>query len=107
MFAEALCGKNAKSVRLSFSTKLTDYFGSGKCILAIGVPDIAPMEYLKEKDAASCAYDYDSIKDAVKSLLDRPEMICEYAEKAYKTGLENHNKACIQKTLFEVLNYSK
>ena len=57
LFAEAVDGPNSKIARLSFSTKLTDYFRSGKCILAVGNPDTAPMDYLKEDDAALIAFD--------------------------------------------------
>ena len=104
LFAEAISGAKSKTSRLSFSTKITDYFGSGKCILAVGRPDVAPMEYLKENDAALCAYDFDSIYNSLNKLCESPELINQYAEKAYQTGYTNHNKKDIQKTLFEAFS---
>ena len=56
LFAEAVDGEAAKISRLSFSTKLTDYFASGKCIFAVGNEDTAPMEYLKNEDAFNFFY---------------------------------------------------
>lgn len=104
LFAEAINGPKSKTSRLSFSTKITDYFGSGKCIFAVGRPDVAPMEYLKENDAALCAYDSDSIYDSINKLCENPELINQYAQKAYQTGYTNHNKKDIQKTLFEAFS---
>ena len=95
---------NAKTARLSFSTKLTDYFRSGKCILAVGNGDTAPMEYLKEKDAAICASNSEEIINAIKLLTENGEVIPEYAQKAYNCGKENHDKKEIQKRLFEKIN---
>ena len=103
LFAEAIDGANAKIARLSFSTKLTDYFRSGKCILAVGNEDTAPMEYLKEKDAALCASNLDEIINAIKLLTDNSGLIPEYAQKAYNCGKENHDKKDIQKRLFEII----
>lgn len=104
LFAEAISGPKSKASRLSFSTKITDYFGSGKCILAVGRPDVAPMEYLKQTDSALCAYDYNSIYDLLNKISKNPELINEYAKKAYQTGYTNHNKKDIQKTLFETFS---
>ena len=105
LFAEAIDGENAKIARLSFSTKLTDYFRSGKCILAVGNSDTAPMEYLKEKDAAICASNSEEIINAIKLLAENGEVILQYAQKAYNCGKENHDKKEIQKRLFEKINF--
>jgi hypothetical protein len=39
IFVEALSGRYRNAARLSFSTKLTDYMRSGRCILAVGAED--------------------------------------------------------------------
>lgn len=96
LFVEALKGKYKNAARLSFSTKITDYFAAGKCILAIGPTDIAPIEYLKYRDAALIADSYKSIKYHLENILVHPEIVLEYGKKAYDCGILYHSK---EKTL--------
>ncbi len=91
LFTETFEEKKKNLARLSFSTKLTDYLLGGKCMLAIGPGDIAPMEYLIENDAAIIVTNVNDIKDKVEYLL-KPGVIGEYARKAYECGKRNHNK---------------
>ena len=99
LFAESLNPKFKNIARLSFSTKLTDYFAGGKCLFAIGPDDIAPIEYLKEKDAAIVVSNYDELVDKLEYLLS-PNVISEYEEKSYQCGEQNHNKSAIDEMLF-------
>ncbi|MBE6673869.1 MAG: glycosyltransferase family 4 protein [Ruminococcaceae bacterium] len=100
LFAEAIEGENAKTARLSFSTKLTDYFRSGKCIFAVGNGDVAPIEYLKEEDAALTASSYEEILEALNIMVRNNGVVAEYAKKAFDCGKKNHDKAQIQARLF-------
>jgi len=92
VFAESLSKKFKNAARLSFSTKLTDYFASGKCIFALGSRDIAPMDYLIAEDAAVVATEYSQIKDVLLRLCDNPALLEEYGRKAYECGKRNHNR---------------
>lgn len=92
LFMEDIVGNNSKKARLSFSTKITDYFSAAKCILAIGPADIAPMDYLKKEDAAICINDKKLVANALNMLISNPFMINEYAQKALNCGLKNHSK---------------
>ena len=92
VFAESLSKKYKNAARLSFSTKITDYFASGKCIFALGSKDIAPIDYLLAEDAAVVATEYDRIKDCLEKLCDNPKLIEEYSVKAYECGKRNHNR---------------
>ncbi len=104
LFAEAVDGENSKTARLSFSTKITDYLRSGKCIFAVGKKDIAPMEYLKNENAAIVAESLEEITSGLESLINDKESICIYAKNAFECGKKNHNKSDIQELLFKVLN---
>ena len=104
LFAEALSGDNSKIARLSFSTKITDYFRSGKCIFAVGDADIAPMEYLKSEDAAFTATSFEEVLAALERIVVEPSLINDYAQKAYECGKKNHDKVNVKKILFETLN---
>ncbi len=92
IFAESLEKRHRMDARLSFSTKLTDYFKNGKCIFAIGDKNIAPIRYLKDHDCAIIVNEYAEMKDKLKDLVLNPSKIKEYAKKAYECGMKNHNK---------------
>lgn len=104
VFAESLSWKYKDVARLSFSTKLTDYFANGKCIFAIGNRDIAPIEYLVEKDAACVASNEEEIFACLKKMVDNSDFIGEYAQKAYECGLKNHNEEIVRDTFVNVLS---
>ena len=57
VFPESSKPRHRRTTRLSFSTKLTDYLGSGKLIFAIGSENVASMDYLIKNNAAIFAND--------------------------------------------------
>lgn len=91
VYAESLEKKYKDIARLSFSTKLTDYFAGGKCIFAMASEDIAPIEYLKEEDAAMVVTSYDDIEKKLRMLCDNPELVAKYGRKAFECGKRNHS----------------
>ena len=90
LFLEDVDGPNAKTARLSFSTKITDYFSAGKCILAFANSDIAPMSYFRDQDAAICACSEEELKNKLTELIQNTDKIYEYARRAYECGQRNH-----------------
>lgn len=92
VFAEALEGKEANAAKLSFSTKITDYLSNGKCVLAIGKEDIAPIDYFRRNDSALIANTKEEIFNQVERVVKNPEIIDEYGVKAYDCALRNHEK---------------
>ncbi len=91
LFVESL-SKQDMSARLSFSTKITDYLSAGKCIWAVGNSDLAPIDYLREEDAAIVSSSKESILACLKSIIDNKETIPTYARKAHDCGIRNHNQ---------------
>lgn len=103
LFLEALSGKDKYSCQLSFSTKLTDYFAAGKCIFAIGPPNIAPIQYLCAEDAAIVSSDYNEIKQNLGAIIrDRAKML-EYGEKAFDCGKRNHAEKTVKTVFLKVI----
>ncbi len=92
IFAEDIDGIYAKSARLSFSTKITDYLSSGKCIFAVGCKETAPMQYFIKNDAAVIATNDSEIKEQLKAVTDKPSLLVDYAEKASAVGIKNHSE---------------
>lgn len=103
IFVESLEDEFRMAARLSFSTKLTDYFASGKCIFAIGDKEIAPIEYLQENDAALIATSYPEVEKQLRRMLNAPDMILEYGRKAFDCGKRNHEESLVRKTFIETL----
>lgn len=104
VFAEALSGKEANAAKLSFSTKITDYLSNGKCILAIGKDDIAPIDYFRKYDSALIAYSKEDLENRVRELVANPTLINEYGKKAFNCAKNNHEKTIMDKRFIETIN---
>jgi hypothetical protein len=103
VFCEALSGKNKNDARLSFSTKLTDYFSQGKCIFAVGPKDIAPIEYLKENDSALVCSNKKEIESNIRKLLIDKKTLSYYAKKAFDLGYKNHKKIDVHAKVYAIM----
>ena len=103
LFAESFDEKKKNIARLSFSTKLTDYLAEGKCMLAIGPGDIAPMEYLADNDAAITITNDLQIEEGLEYLIS-PGVVEAYARKAYECGRRNHDKTVLDGVVFGILS---
>ena len=104
MFVESLEDMQKYIARLSFSTKVTDYLASGKCILAVGAADIAPIEYLRDNNAAQICTSYNEIPTLVRDLIEHSEKIPMLAQNAYRLGQEKHGEALMRERLLKALN---
>lgn len=103
VFAEALEGKAANIARLSFSTKITDYFSNGKCILAIGKRTIAPIDYFERNDSALIATCEKEIEEQVVRIVNDSEIINDYSKKAFECARRNHDKVAIDNRFIETM----
>lgn len=103
LFAESLHKKYRKIAKMSFSTKLTDYFASGRCIFAVGGEEIAPIDYLMNEDAAVVVTDYGDIEPALRKLCDNPELVKEYGKKAFECGKRNHDTEVVYPRFIEAV----
>lgn len=103
LFAESLERKKDQGARLSFSTKITDYFRAGKCIWAVGSPTLGPIDYLHRMDAAIMSTDAQTIAEALRKMVTDKSIIAEYARKGYDCGKKNHNGDAILNKLYETI----
>lgn len=102
VYVESFVDKHKNTARLSFSTKIADYLGSGKCILAIGPDDIAPIEYLKEENAAIVVTDISDVKRNLEELY-HEDLINYYANKGFECARKNHSSDMIDKIIKDTL----
>lgn len=103
VFAESLDEKYKNIARLSFSTKITDYLSSGKCIIAIGGVDVAPIEYLIENDAAIVITSEMEIEEKLRYIIENPWLINNYSEKSFICGKKNHSLKNMNELLYQTL----
>lgn len=102
LFVESLSNRDL-TARLSFSTKLTDYFAAGKCVWGVGNSDLGPINYIKTENAGFVSTNDNEIKEVLKEIIRNPAIICEKARLGYECGIRNHNKDKIIKILKEVV----
>jgi len=98
------------STRLSFSTKIVDYFKNSKCIFAVGWKEAASIEYLIKNNVAEVAISITEIKPKLLKLIESHDLRNYYAGKAWNCGKKNHQISDIRKKfhmyLEEVINKS-
>lgn len=100
VFVESFDKKYRNIARLSFSTKITDYLSSGKCIFAIGFSEIAPIDYFIRYDAAITAISEKEVLKKLQLLVEDPDIILKYGEKGFNCGKEHHEKEKMKKIFY-------
>lgn len=87
--------------RLSFSTKIIDCLQSGCAVLAIAWKRHSGLIYLRKEDAAFCVDNLADVEGVLRKIKSSPELIDEYAQKAWQCGRRNHNTEDVRKSLSE------
>lgn len=104
LHVESLDKKYRLATRVSFSTKIIDLMSTGCAILAICWNRHAGYQYLKEHDAAFCINKYEDILPLLQKIVDNPNIIQDYARKAYECGKRNHSRATIQTQIKQIFD---
>lgn len=99
LFVESFELKHKHEASLSFSTKMTDYLQSGRCIMAIGPSYIAPIRYYQDNDAALCLCNMSNVQGFMLDNL-REVKILEYAQKARECFIRNHDRVIMNKRIY-------
>ena len=103
LFVEALSNRNL-TARLSFSTKLTDYFAAGKCIWAIGNADLGPIDYIKTEQAGFVSTNDSEIRAVLNQIVNHPDLVISMAKQGYQCGKRNHDYKTITSKLKSIIN---
>jgi hypothetical protein len=99
LHVESFTLKGSMTARLSFSTKIVDYFTQQKCIIAIGHSRCSSIKYLRRNDAAIVIDDKSKIFGTISNIVDDSNILPTYAIKSWQCGVENHQISKIQSTL--------
>ena len=94
--AESFVKRDAHQVKYSFSTKIVDYLGCCKPILAIGPENIASVEYFAKNDSALVACSEKQLESCAELLVNNESIREEYARKAYDCGKRNHDEHAVK-----------
>ena len=84
--------------RLSFSTKIVDYFYNSRCILGIG-GKTATLDYLKKNDAGIVVYNLKELDGLLIDMIENQSLILQYAYKAWNCGVQNHQRSDLKELL--------
>ncbi len=103
VFVEPFETKVKLQWRLSFSTKIVDYLASSRPILAIGPSDLSSMNKLSDNDAAFCVTDECEPTSVIRRIAESPEILQQYAQKAWDCGSRNNRIEDVQATLLREL----
>ena len=103
LFVESLNDDGSGSARLSFSTKITDYFCAGKCIWAVGTNQLSAIDYLEKQDAALCSTSKDAIRPMLERIVSNDVVINQYAQKGWQCGHDNHNATEILSKMYKII----
>lgn len=102
LFIESLKQKGGDA-RLSFSTKITDYFCAGKCIWAVGSNHLSAIDYLEKQDAAVCSLSKEDILPMLERMICDKTVINDYAYKGWQCGHDNHDAKMITEKLNNII----
>lgn len=101
--AEGLDLKSRLKVHQSFSTKIVDYLKNARAIFVVGPYDAASVDYFIKHGSALVADTKQSVLAQLKKYVENPDLIDEYAKKAYACGRENHSAGEMKKALYNDL----
>ncbi len=87
--AESFSPEMMRYTRLSVSTKIADYLGAGKCILAIGSDTLASVVHITPVSAT--VNKLEDLPSAVEKLMESPELRAELQDKARALSEKEHN----------------
>ncbi len=104
LHVESFKAKFYLKYRLSFSTKIVDYFYQKKCILAFGTKGVSTLDYLAENDAAIVATSKKELSHKLDYIKNNPIIINEYSNRSWEMGKKNHQITNIQKMLKSDIN---
>lgn len=102
LFIESL-KQEGGDARLSFSTKITDYFCAGKCIWAVGSNHLSAIDYLEKQDAAVCSHSKEDILPTLERMLCDKTVINDYAYKGWQCGHDKHDAKMITDKLNNII----
>ena len=92
VFAESMDPELRERLRCSLSTKIPEYLGSNRCMLAYGPAEAGSISYLLVNHAACVATNPKQLEDCLREILFSSDARRRYAEGQMGLALKNHGK---------------
>ena len=102
VFVESFDESESDRVKYSFSTKITDYLESGKCILALGNEKVSAIQYFEKNRSAIVIKKPAEIEKILYDYSNQPQKLTEIATSALQCALSNHSPQKIKTVLNEI-----
>lgn len=90
LHVESFEPKNRLMTRMSFSTKIIDLMQACRCIVAICREESSPYKYLNGNGIGYCIKSEAEIESKLRILISHPQMMNDYAKRAWEFGKKNH-----------------
>ena len=90
LVVESFDEESIARVKCSLSTKIADYLGANRCILAYGPVSVGSIDYLLKNEAAIVA-DESSLSEAINQIVSDPVKIDHTIENAKQLAIKNHD----------------
>lgn len=103
VFAESTAPELTERLRCSLSTKIPEYLGSNRCMLAYGPAEAGSISYLLDNHVACVATNPEQLEDSLREILFSLNVRRRYAEGQMELALENHGKERNNKVLEEMI----
>ena len=102
VFVESFDEEYADRVKYSFSTKITDYLESGKCIIALGNEKVNAIRYFSKNRAAIVVDNPTEIGNVLHEFSNQPQRLTEIATSALQCAANNHSSKKIKTVLNKI-----
>ena len=93
--------KERLAVHQSFSTKIVDYLETNRCIFAIGHDYCSSIQYFIKNKCGAVATNKEEIEKKLTELCNDRTLLKKYADNAWKSGKNYHEKSKIQSMLID------
>lgn len=103
LHVESMDETNRRLTRLSFSTKIPQYLGSGKCLLAVGPAEAASIRYFKDNHAGCVVTDYAMLDKALASLVSDTALRQRLASRALSLAHERYDSTVNSKLFLAMI----
>ncbi|MEG1616667.1 MAG: hypothetical protein RR202_05990 [Bacteroidales bacterium] len=90
LFVESFNYNYKKQTRLSFSTKIIDYFQSNSAILSYGPLDVSSIDYLNRSNVSFVASSIQELKNILIQIKNNPSQINDMMKRKYDYALKYH-----------------
>lgn len=104
VFAESSAPELFERLRYSLSTKIPEYLGSNRCMLAYGPAEAGSISYLLENQVACVATEPEQLLGCLEEILFSPDARRQYARRQMALAMENHREERNHEVLKKLLN---